>query len=102
MGHLMRAIAVVAIVLALGGPAAAASDHDAARDAVEAGRAMPLSTIVSNVSRRYPGRLLDADMGTGRGGAVIYRLQWLTSEGNVLRITVNGRNGQILDVKGKH
>ena len=88
---------VVAMVLAGG---AAAGNHDAARDAVRAGRSLPLGTIVGQVERRYPGRLLDADL-QDRGGRLVYRLRWMTPEGNVLNMIVDAQSANVLAVKGK-
>ncbi len=88
---------LVAMVLAGG---AAAGNHDTARDAVRAGRSLPLGAIVGQVQRRYPGRLLDADL-QDRGGRLVYRLRWMTPEGNVLKLVVDARSAKVLSVKGK-
>jgi uncharacterized membrane protein YkoI len=98
MSFLLRIamVLLVAMTLSVG----AAADHDAARDAVRDGRAQPLGAIVSQVQRRQPGRLLDADLNE-RGGRLVYRLRWMTPNGNVLNMIVDARSGRVLSVKGK-
>ncbi len=102
MFHPLRPLMVLLVVLTAAVPAAVAGDHDDARNAVQSGQALPLGAIVGQVKRQYPGRLLDADMGTGKGGKLTYRLQWLTDKGNVLDVLVDARSGRVLNVKGKH
>jgi uncharacterized membrane protein YkoI len=98
MSFLLRIVMVLLVAMTLSG--AAAADHDAARDAVRDGRAQPLGAIVSQVQRRQPGRLLDADLNE-RGGRLVYRLRWMTPNGNVLNMIVDARSGRVLSVKGK-
>ena len=99
MSFLLRIVMVLLVAMTLGA-AAAAGNHDAARDAVRAGRSLPLGAIVNQVERRQPGRLLDADL-NDRGGRLVYRLRWMTPNGNVLNMVVDARSGRVLSVKGK-
>ena len=99
MSKVLTLLAAALLALALAGPAAA-GDHDRARDAVRSGQVMPLGQIVGQVGARYPGRLLDADLDR-RGDNLVYRLRWLTREGNVLNIAVDGRTGRVLNVQGQ-
>ena len=71
-------------------------DHDRARDAVGAGDVLPLGTIMQRVGRRYPGRLLDANLGRGGQGRWIHRLKILTPKDRVRRLAVDAKTGQVL------
>ena len=99
MSFLLRIVMVLLVAMTLSG-AAAAGNHDAARDAVRSGRSLPLGAIVNQVKRRQPGRLLDADL-NDRGGQLVYWLRWMTPNGNVLNMVVDARSGRVLSVKGK-
>ena len=94
---------VVALFLAfataaLPGPAFA--DHDRARDAVTAGQVRPLGNIMRQVNRRYPGRLLDAQLAQrGRNGRWIYNIKILNKRGAVQALKVDAKSGRVLKVR---
>ena len=96
---------LVGLFLVLAGwalPGAASADHDRARDAVAAGEVRPLGTIMARLSRRYPGRLLDARLARrGGNGAWIYHIKILNRRGAVVALTVDGRSGRVLKVRGR-
>ncbi len=96
---------LVALFCALAGmalPGTAGADHDRARDAVAAGEVRPLGQIMARVGRRYPGRLLDAQLGRrGQNGPWIYRIKILDNQGAVVALTVDGKSGRILTVRGR-
>jgi uncharacterized membrane protein YkoI len=71
-------------------------DHDRARDAVSAGDVLPLRQIMQSVGRRYPGRLLDANLGQNRQGRWIYRIKLLAPRDQVRRLTVDAKSGRVL------
>ena len=90
---------LAAAVLLAVAPAAADSDQDRAREAVQSGQVKPLNQILKAVRRQYKGEVLDAQL-LDLGGAWIYRVRLLTKEGQVLDIGVDGQSGQIVDVQG--
>ncbi len=75
------------------------SAHQRARDAVQSGRIQPLQNVLAMVKRRFPGRVLDADL-RDRGGTPVYSVKMLTPDGKVLSVSVDARNGRILGVRG--
>lgn len=97
----MRAfLAFLLIAFALWAPPAwAAGDHDRARDAVQAGDALPLGQVLRQVRRDHPGRLLDATLRQGTGGRMIYELRILAPDGAVRRLSVDARNARVLGVR---
>ncbi|MHA1567443.1 MAG: PepSY domain-containing protein [Alphaproteobacteria bacterium] len=88
---------MLALALCASWPAAAA-DQDRARAAVQAGEALPLNQVLSRLSGRYPGRLIDADLRRD-GSRWIYRIRLLDSNGTERRLTVDARNASILSVR---
>lgn len=73
----------------------ARSDQDDARDAVRAGRILPLGQVLQSVRRAHSGQLLDADL-LDRGGRPVYRIKLLSPEGNVTIIICDAKTGRIL------
>ena len=96
---------VIALFLAFSAaalPGPALADHDGARDAVTAGQVRPLATIMRQLSRRYPGRLLDAQLRQrGRNGRWIYHIKILDNRGSVQSLTVDAKSGRVLKVRGR-
>lgn len=93
----------VALSLALGGAASAQrvypaslganwrAQQDEARADVRSGQAIPLDRAIEIVSRRVPGRLLNA----GKEGSN-YRIRWAAADGRRIDFIVDARTGQIL------
>ena len=94
---------VIALFLAFSAaalPGPALADHDRARDAVTAGQVRPLGKIMRQISRRYPGRLLDARLRQrGRNGRWIYNIKILNKRGTVRALKVDAKSGQVLKVR---
>ncbi|NQV58965.1 MAG: PepSY domain-containing protein [Alphaproteobacteria bacterium] len=76
-------------------------DHDRARDAVNAGKTLPLQQILQRISGRYPGRLLDANLARNNQGRWIYRLKLLTPDNRVQNLEVDAQSGQVLQSGGR-
>lgn len=75
-----------------------ASDQDRARNAVKSGQALPLSTILGQVRRRYPGKLLDANL-SRRGGSLIYAIKLRGGDNRITLLQVDARTGRVLSVR---
>lgn len=80
-------------------PARAASDQDRAREAVQSGEAQPLGAILAQLRRRYPGRVLDADLNR-QGGRLVYEIRLLDRGGRVTEVSVDARSGEVLQARG--
>lgn len=88
---------------AAGALSAQDASHDRARSAMEAGRIRPLANILAEVRGRYPGRLLDAELGQqGWDGRWQYDIRLLQTNGRVVAVTVDAETGQILDVSDRN
>ncbi len=96
---------VIALFLAFSAaalPGPALADHYRARDAVTAGQVQPLGKIMRQINPRYPGRLLDAQLGQrGRNGRWIYLIKILDNRGSVQLLTVDAKSGRVLKVRGR-
>lgn len=97
-----RWLLALALFALLGGvpPAAAGSEHERARSAVQAGELRPLGEVLARVRRRFPGRVLDARLEGGRGGRPwTYRVKVLTPPGRVLDVRVDAGSGRVLGAR---
>jgi uncharacterized membrane protein YkoI len=69
--------------------------QDEARGGVRAGRMVPLSRVIEEISRRTPGRVLDAGLEGSR-----YRVRWATNDGRRIDYIVDAETGAILSANG--
>jgi uncharacterized membrane protein YkoI len=69
--------------------------QDEARDAVRHGRLISLAQAIGVISRRAPGRQLDAGLET-QGPRQVYRVRWMTNDGRRIDYIVDAINGAIL------
>jgi uncharacterized membrane protein YkoI len=95
LGVLLCALALTLASL----PAAAVSDQDRARQAVEQGQALPLNAVLKSIKRQCKGRVLDAQLLQG-GRGWIYRVRVLTREGKVVDLAVDAQSGQMIGGSG--
>ena len=74
-------------------------DHDRAREALEAGEILPLSTILQRVEREHPGQVLDVELERERehGDARwVYRIKLLRPGGTRAKLEVDARDGRVI------
>lgn len=82
------------------GPSGRSSGPDRARRALREGSVLPLGDIMGIVSRRFPGKVLDADL-VREDRRFVYYLKVLDRRGRVTEVAVDGRSGRILGVRGR-
>ena len=70
-----------------------------ARDGVRAGRQVPLSAVLAQISARAPGRHLNTNMGDA-GGRPAYFVQWQLPDGRVVMFVVDAESGRIISQQG--
>ena len=92
----------MALLLPLGGPAAAASDQQRAREALQAGEILPLGAIMASVNRQVQGRVLNAWLEKHNKRGWIYRLKLLDRDGNIVGVVADARTGEVLQVFAPH
>ena len=69
--------------------------EDDAREGVRDGRLAPLESVIRNIARSTPGRLLDAGL-EDQGGRPIYRVRWQAANGQRIDFIVDARSGAII------
>ena len=72
-----------------------APNEDDAREGVRGGRLVPLESVIRNIARSTPGRLLDAGL-EDQGGRPIYRVRWQAANGERIDFIVDARSGAII------
>ena len=85
-------IALGAALLMLG---AAAPAPVLAQDRPAAVRQVPLSSVLSMIAKRMPGRQLNTTTGNS-GGHPTYVVQWQKADGQVVVVVVDAESGQII------
>ena len=61
--------------------------------------AYPLSAIIDNIRRSYPGRSLETEGPYQQGGRMVYRIKWWTN-GRVIVFFADAETGQIIAQRG--
>ncbi len=69
--------------------------HDLAREASERGEILPIAEVLERARARYPGRLLEAELGREHGRWV-YELKILGPAGGLLEVYVDAQSGAVL------
>ena len=80
--------------------ASADGDHDRARDAVKAGRILPLERIVARAEERFGGKVLDVDL-EDEHDTLRYELKLMGPDGRILRLVYDAASGELLDARGR-
>lgn len=97
--------AAVIAVVAPSLPLASADDQDRAREAVAAGRILPLATIVERAIARFGGTVLDVDYEDGDdeedGGWRRYEVKLLTADGRILKLDYDAVTGDLVGQRGR-
>jgi len=73
-------------------------DADRARRGALSGEIMPLSRLAGIVLRRFPGKLIEAELDED-DGMIVYEIRILQRNGRVLELEVDARNARILEVE---
>lgn len=97
-GPMNRILPLVFLMLAPVGPvwAQALRDYEIARDAVARGEILPLSQVLQQVQRLYPGRVIDVELDED-DGLRIYEIEMVTPDGRYVEIEVDATTGTVLD-----
>lgn len=103
--RLARLSMVLAMVLAVTMPPAAASDHDGrrrdeVRRAVEAGEIRSLADILDGVRTKLPGEIAGVEV-ERKDGRWLYEFRVVDNQGRVFEVYVDARSGNIERIKEK-
>lgn len=86
---------VVALTLASAVFADDKGDHDKARRAMLAGEVLPLSAVLDKLAAIQPGQVLEVELDNDHGRWV-YEIKLLQTDGKLLRIDMDARQGTVL------
>lgn len=89
------AIALLAAVMAAPFAAHAdKSDHERARQAVQAGEVLPLPVVLERLQRDQPGQVLEVELEQVKGsGQWVYEIRLLRSGGGLVKLKLDARTG---------
>ena len=87
---------LLSFALVLPGRAEDVYDHDRARQALEAGEILPLSTVLAAVARDTPGQVMEVEL-EQRGGRWFYEIKLLRPGGALMKLWVDARDGTVID-----
>lgn len=73
-------------------------DYIEARRLLESGDILPLESILKNVRKAAPGKILEVDI-EKKDGQIVYEIELLSEAGVVKKIYVNARNGKLISIK---
>lgn len=76
------------------------SDHERARQALEAGKVLPLGAVLDIVERDFPGQVVKVEFEED-DDEFIYEIRVLQSGGGILKLKIDARDGTLLAVKGR-
>lgn len=100
----MVRIALAALALAACALPAAADggrdDHERARAAVAAGEVLPWPALWERLQRHHPGRVLELELERD-DGRWRYEVKLLQAGGQLLKLEVDARTGEVLELKRK-
>lgn len=96
-----RLLPLLAVSALLSAPAAAQDrrDHERARAALEAGQIRPLSELLSEVERRYRGRVIEAELELD-DGQWLYEIKILPPNGRLFTVELDAATGALIRSRG--
>lgn len=76
-------------------------DHDRARQALEAKEILPLQTLLASIERQHPGQIMEVEL-EREHGRWRYEIKLLRSNGSLVKLEIDARDGSILRSKTKN
>lgn len=94
----------LAVTMAFSPPARASSDHDRARQALQAGEILPLDRILAVVAKTHPGQILEVELDQkhSNGGKIWrYEIKGIAADGRLFKLKIDARTGEILQSQSR-
>lgn len=76
------------------------NDHEQARQALQAGKVLPLRAVLDKVEQQYPGQVVEVEF-ESKHGQYVYDVRLLQTDGAILKITLDAVDGKVLRTKQK-
>lgn len=96
--HVMILLALAMLAAGHGIQAWADDDHERARRAVEAGRALPLAEILQRLDGRLGGDIIEVEF-EREDGHYVYEFKVITPSGRLREISVDALSAEILEIE---
>lgn len=93
-------IGLAGLLLTLPAQAHGDDDHERARAALRAGEVLPLATLLERLQRSHPGRVLEVELERD-DGRWVYEVKLLQADGQLLKLALDARNGELLSQRRK-
>lgn len=88
-------LAVVLATVLASPPALANSEQDRARAAVQAGKVLPLKTLLERLEREHPGQVLEVEL-EQEDGRWIYEIKLLQPGGRLVKLELDAASGAVV------
>ena len=99
LAHPLPSTLAVVLAMLLASPLAFAdSEQDRARAAVQAGKVLPLRTLLERLEREHPGQVLEVELEQD-DGRWIYEIKLLQSGGRLVKLELDAASGAVLKLK---
>lgn len=76
------------------------SDHELARQALQAGKVLPLRTVLDQIERQFQGQVVKVEF-EHDDGRFIYEMRLLQANGQMAKLKVDAVDGRVLSVRRK-
>lgn len=94
----LSTLAVVLATVLASPPVLADSEQDRARAAVQAGKVLPLKTLLERLEREHPGQVLEVELEQD-DGRWIYEIKLLQPGGRLVKLELDAASGAVLQRK---
>lgn len=74
------------------------NDHEQARQALQAGKVLPLRAVLDKVEQQYPGQVVEVEF-ESEHDRFIYDVRLLQADGVMLKIKMNAVDGKVITVQ---
>ena len=74
-------------------------DHDRARQALEAGKILPLEKVIEKVNRDNPGQVMEVEL-EHKNDRWVYEIKLLRPRGVLVKLLVDASNGTVIVRRG--
>ncbi len=91
---------VLALAASPGAGVADESDHEQARQALQAGKVLPLRSVLDIVERDFPGQVVKVEFEED-DGVFLYEIRLLQPGGSLVKLKIDARDGTVLGMKGR-
>ena len=96
--HIARALLVAFMLTSPAQMVSADDDHIEARRLLDAGKILPLESILINVRNKFPGRILEVKL-EREHRKIVYEVEVLGDNGIVTEVYIDAESGKVLSSK---